>query len=64
VAVLRAGLGLLDGALRVLPEAPIGHLGLVRDEATLRPSEYVVRLPPSRIHSARAAYRDRAGSAF
>jgi uracil phosphoribosyltransferase len=47
VAVLRAGLGLLDGALRVLPEAPIGHLGLVRDEATLRPSEYVVRLPPS-----------------
>ena len=45
VAVLRAGLGLLDGALRVLPEAPIGHLGLVRDERTLQPSEYVARLP-------------------
>jgi uracil phosphoribosyltransferase len=46
VAVLRAGLGLLEGAQRILPEAPVGHLGLVRDEATLRPSEYVVRLPP------------------
>ena len=46
VAILRAGLGLLDGAQRILPEAPVGHLGLVRDEATLRPSEYVARLPP------------------
>ena len=45
VAVLRAGLGLLDGARLVLPDAPIGHIGLARDEATLRPSEYVVRLP-------------------
>jgi uracil phosphoribosyltransferase len=46
VAILRAGLGLLEGARWVLPDAPIGHLGLVRDEATLQPSEYVVRLPP------------------
>ncbi len=45
VAVLRAGLGLLDGARVVLPEAPIGHVGLVRNEETLQPSEYVVRLP-------------------
>lgn len=45
VAVLRAGLGLLEGARLVLPDAPVGHLGLVRDEATLRASEYVVRLP-------------------
>ncbi len=45
VAVLRAGLGLLDGARMVLPDAPIGHIGLARDEQTLRPSEYVVRLP-------------------
>jgi uracil phosphoribosyltransferase len=45
VAVLRAGLGLLDGARWVLPDAPVGHLGLVRDEATLVASEYVVRLP-------------------
>jgi uracil phosphoribosyltransferase len=46
VAILRAGLGLLEGARWVLPDAPIGHLGLVRDEQTLQPSEYVVRLPP------------------
>lgn len=46
VAILRAGLGLLDGARAVLPDAPIGHLGLVRDENTLQPSEYVTRLPP------------------
>ena len=45
VAILRAGLGLLDGARMVLPDAPVGHLGLVRDESTLLPSEYVVRLP-------------------
>ena len=46
VAVLRAGLGLLEGAQRILPDAPVGHLGLVRDERTLQPSEYVARLPP------------------
>ncbi|MDB5316941.1 MAG: uracil phosphoribosyltransferase [Rhodospirillales bacterium] len=46
VAVLRAGLGLLEGARRVLPEAPIGHIGLVRDETTLLPSGYLQRLPP------------------
>ena len=45
VAILRAGLGLLDGARMVLPDAPVGHLGLVRDEHTLLASEYVVRLP-------------------
>ena len=46
VAILRAGLGLLEGARCVLPEAPIGHLGMMRDEATLQPREYLVRLPP------------------
>jgi uracil phosphoribosyltransferase len=45
VAVLRAGLGLLEGARLVLPDAPVGHLGLVRDEHTLQASEYVMRLP-------------------
>ncbi|HEY4254255.1 MAG TPA: uracil phosphoribosyltransferase [Roseomonas sp.] len=46
VAVLRAGLGLLEGARRILPEAPIGHIGLVRDETTLQPNGYMARLPP------------------
>jgi uracil phosphoribosyltransferase len=45
VAVLRAGLGLLEGARWILPDAPVGHLGLVRDERTLVATEYVVRLP-------------------
>jgi uracil phosphoribosyltransferase len=46
VAVLRAGLGLLDGAMQVLPEAPVGHVGLVRDEHTLKPTQYLLRMPP------------------
>ena len=46
VAVLRAGLGLLEGAMGVLPEAPVGHVGLVRDEHTLTPSQYLLRMPP------------------
>lgn len=46
VPILRAGLGLLEGARRVLPDAPVGHIGLVRDEHTLQPAEYLRRLPP------------------
>lgn len=46
VAILRAGLGLLEGARQVLPDAPVGHVGLVRDETTLAASRYMLRLPP------------------
>lgn len=46
VAILRAGLGLLEGARLILPDAPVGHVGLVRDEATLAASRYMLRLPP------------------
>jgi uracil phosphoribosyltransferase len=46
VAILRAGLGLLEGARTVLPDAPVGHVGLVRDETTLAASQYMLRLPP------------------
>lgn len=45
VPILRAGLGMLDGISRVLPDARIGHLGLYRDEETLRPVTYYSRLP-------------------
>ncbi|WP_017318547.1 uracil phosphoribosyltransferase [Mastigocladopsis repens] len=45
VPILRAGLGLLDGAQTVLPLASIYHLGLVRDEKTLQPSCYLNKLP-------------------
>jgi len=45
VPVLRAGLGMADGVLDVMPEADIGHIGVYRDEETVRPIEYLVRMP-------------------
>jgi uracil phosphoribosyltransferase len=45
VPVLRAGLGMLDGALALLPEATVGFVGLFRDEQTAEPVEYYVNLP-------------------
>ena len=45
VPILRAGLGLLEGMLRVVPKAEIGHIGLYRDEVTLQPVNYYCRLP-------------------
>jgi uracil phosphoribosyltransferase len=45
VPILRAGLGMLEGLLRLLPTAETGFLGMVRDEATLQPSVYAERLP-------------------
>ncbi len=45
VPVLRAGLGMIDGILEVMPEARVGHLGLARDEETLEPIAYLNKLP-------------------
>jgi uracil phosphoribosyltransferase len=45
VPVLRAGLGMADGLLDLMPSARVGHIGIYRDPATLMPVEYVVRLP-------------------
>lgn len=45
VPVLRAGLGMLDGALALLPRATVGFMGLQRDEETAQPVEYYVNLP-------------------
>jgi uracil phosphoribosyltransferase len=47
VPILRAGLGMLDGMLALLPRAAIGHIGVHRDEKTLRPETYFCRLPPA-----------------
>lgn len=44
--ILRAGLGMADGVLEIMPEARVGHLGLVRDEASLKPTAYLEKLPP------------------
>ena len=45
VPVLRAGLGLLDPAIRLLPDAGVGFVGLARDEATHEPATYLMSLP-------------------
>jgi uracil phosphoribosyltransferase len=45
VAVLRAGLGMVEGFLRLVPDAAVGHLGMRRNEQTLRPDGYYESLP-------------------
>ena len=45
VPILRAGLGMLDGMLRLVPTAEVGFLGMIRDEETLQPTTYAERLP-------------------
>jgi len=45
VPILRAGLGMLDGMLRLVPTAEVGFLGMIRDETTLEPTTYAERLP-------------------
>ena len=45
VPILRAGLGMLDGMLRLVPTAEVGFLGMIRDEETLQPMTYAERLP-------------------
>lgn len=47
VPVLRAGLGMLDAVLEILPAARVGHIGLQRDEATAIASKYYSKLPPN-----------------
>lgn len=46
VSILRAGNGLLDGMLELLPSARVGHIGLYRDPQTLTPVEYYFKMPP------------------
>lgn len=45
VPILRAGLGMVDGILELVPEAEVWHIGLFRDEKTLRPTEYYNKWP-------------------
>src|SRR4051812_47589489 len=45
VPILRAGLGMLDGMMRLLPTAEVGFLGMVRDEQTLEATTYATRMP-------------------
>ena len=45
VPILRAGLGMVDGVAQLVPSARVGHIGLSRDETTLRPTDYYFKIP-------------------
>ncbi len=45
IPILRAGLGMLDGVLRVVPNAKVGHIGMYRDETTFEPVNYFFKVP-------------------
>lgn len=46
VPILRAGLGMVEGLLSLVPNAKVGHIGMYRDEETMLPQEYYCKLPP------------------
>lgn len=46
VPILRAGLGMIDGIIDLIPSAKVGHIGLYRDPKTLQPVEYYCKMPP------------------
>ncbi len=46
VPILRAGLGMVNGLLNLVPSAKVGHIGMYRDEETMEPHEYYCKLPP------------------
>lgn len=46
VPILRAGLGMVNGMLNLVPSAKVGHIGMYRDEETMQPQEYYCKLPP------------------
>jgi len=50
VPILRAGLGMVDGVLQMVPVAKIGHIGMYRDEETLEPITYYEKLPDDMAH--------------
>lgn len=45
IPILRAGIGMVDGILKLIPAAKVGHVGLYRDPKTLKPVEYYVKMP-------------------
>ena len=58
VPILRAGMGMLDGLLQVLPTAKIGHVGIYRDPESLEPQSYYCKLPELSIGRNYAPYTD------
>ena len=60
VPILRAGLGMVDGMVTMMPNVKVGHVGLFRDPDTLEPVKYYFKMPPD-VHHRRA--RGRQGDA-
>ena len=50
VPILRAGLGMVEGVVRLMPSARVGHIGLYRDHDTLEPVDYYFKIPPDPEH--------------
>ena len=46
VPIIRAGIGMADGITKLIPIAKVGHIGMYRDEETLKPVEYLYKMPP------------------
>ena len=62
VPILRAGVGMADGLLELVPGARVGHIGLYRDPQTKKPHEYLVKLPETEgvyVHPRRSDARHR-----
>lgn len=51
IPILRAGLGMTDGLLQLMPNAKVGHIGLYRDETTHQPVEYYCKLPKESVEA-------------
>ncbi|MCG8469786.1 MAG: uracil phosphoribosyltransferase [Gemmatimonadetes bacterium] len=50
IPILRAGLGMVEGVMRLLPTMRVGHIGLEREHDTLEPSDYYYKIPPNAEH--------------
>lgn len=61
VPILRAGLGMVDGMLEMIPAAKVGHIGLYRDPVTVKPVEYYCKLPED-VHREKFCSRSDAGN--
>ena len=64
IPILRAGLGMVEGVLEMIPTAEVWHIGLYRDERTLHPVEYYNRLPTVPTGHPRCRAAMRTSSAF
>ena len=56
IPILRAGLGMVDGIVNLIPDARVGHIGIARNEGTLKPEPYYEKLPEIHCNYHRIIY--------